>query len=51
MKARAGVLPLEVTVAEVIPVSERLWVLIDAKAGPWQPRGSPPPTPKPRRRR
>lgn len=48
VRARAGVLPLQVTVAEVIPASERLWVLIDMKAGPWQPRGSPPPTPRPR---
>jgi hypothetical protein len=35
--ARGGVLPLEMTVAEVVPVGERLWVLLDAKAGPWQP--------------
>lgn len=48
VQARAGALPLEVTVAEVIPASERLWVLIDMKAGPWEPRGSPPPTPAPR---
>lgn len=34
--ARPGRLPLEMTVAEVIPVQERLWVLLDAKAGPWQ---------------
>jgi hypothetical protein len=34
--ARPGVLPLEMTVAEVVPVQERLWVLLDAKAGPWQ---------------
>jgi hypothetical protein len=47
VQARAGVLPLEVSVAEVIPASERLWVLLDAKAGPWQPRGSPPPGPRP----
>jgi len=39
--ARAGALPLVVTVAEVIPASERLWVLLDAKAGPWTPRGKP----------
>jgi hypothetical protein len=33
--ARAGALPVEIAVAEVIPVRERLWVLLDAKAGPW----------------
>lgn len=33
---RSGTLPLEVTVAVVIPVRQRLWVLLDAKAGPWQ---------------
>ena len=47
VKARAGALPLEVTVAEVIPGGERLWVLLDAKAGPWQPRASPAAEPKP----
>ena len=45
VQARAGALPLEITVAEVIPGGERLWVLLDAKAGPWQPLGSPPPRP------
>jgi hypothetical protein len=45
VQARAGVLPLEITVAEVIPGGERLWVLLAAKAGPWEPRGSPPPKP------
>lgn len=34
--ARPGVLPLEMTVVEVIPVGERLWVLVAAKAGPWR---------------
>jgi hypothetical protein len=34
--ARAGVLPLTMTLAEVLPVNERLWILIDVKAGPWQ---------------
>jgi hypothetical protein len=47
VQARAGALPLEITVAEVIPGGERLWVLLDAKAGPWQPRGSAPPRPAP----
>jgi hypothetical protein len=45
--ARAGALPLVVTVAEVIPAAERLWVLLDAKAGPWKPRGAPLAKPKP----
>jgi hypothetical protein len=36
VKARAGALPLALTVAEVIPAGERLWVLLDARAGPWQ---------------
>lgn len=33
---KPGSLPLEVSVAHVIPVNERLWVLIDARAGPWR---------------
>jgi hypothetical protein len=36
--AQAGRLPLQITLAEVIPVDERLWVLVDVKAGPWQKR-------------
>jgi hypothetical protein len=35
--AKPGVLPLSITVAQVIPVGGRLWILLDAKAGPWQP--------------
>jgi hypothetical protein len=34
--ARPGALPLTMVVAEVVPVRQRLWVLVDAKAGPWQ---------------
>ena len=34
--AKPGVLPLEMTLAEVIPVNQRLWVLLDVKAGPWR---------------
>jgi hypothetical protein len=34
--ATPGMLPLAIKVAEVIPVNQRLWVLLDAKAGPWQ---------------
>ncbi len=33
---RPGILPLEMTVAEVLPVRERLWVFLDARVGPWQ---------------
>ena len=33
---RGGVLPLAMAVAQVVPVNQRLWILIDAKAGPWQ---------------
>ncbi len=34
--ATPGLLPLAIKVADVIPVNQRLWVLLDAKAGPWQ---------------
>jgi hypothetical protein len=34
--AKSGVLPLTIAVAQVIPVNQRLWILLDAKAGPWQ---------------
>jgi hypothetical protein len=34
---QAGELPLRITVADVLPVSQRLWVLLDAVAGPWKP--------------
>ena len=33
---RGGVLPLAMTVAQVVPVNQRLWIFIDARAGPWQ---------------
>jgi hypothetical protein len=33
---RPGVLPLAMTVAEVLPVRERLWVFLEATAGPWK---------------
>jgi hypothetical protein len=36
VSTRGGVLPLAMTVAQVVPVNQRLWVFIDAKAGPWQ---------------
>jgi hypothetical protein len=34
--AKPGTLPLQMTLAEVLPVNERLWILLDVKAGPWQ---------------
>jgi hypothetical protein len=34
--AKSGALPLAFTVAQVIPAGERLWILLDAKAGPWE---------------
>jgi len=34
--AKPGALPLAFSVAQVIPVRERLWILLDAKAGPWE---------------
>ena len=36
VSTRGGVLPLAMAVAQVVPVNQRLWVFIDAKAGPWQ---------------
>ena len=38
--AKPGSLPLEIAVSQVLPVNERLWVLLKAKAGPWQPAPS-----------
>jgi hypothetical protein len=35
--ARPGALPLEVKVSQVIVGSRRLWVLLDAQAGSWEP--------------
>jgi hypothetical protein len=37
VSTRGGVLPLAMSVAQVLPVNQRLWIFIDAKAGPWQP--------------
>lgn len=34
--AKPGTLPLSIAVAQVIPVNGRLWILLDAKAGPWK---------------
>jgi hypothetical protein len=50
---KSGVLPLEIAVAETIPVNQRLWILLDVKAGPWKKSGpaskaaKPAPTPTP----
>jgi hypothetical protein len=35
--AKPGTLPLTVGVARVLPGKGRLWILLDAKAGPWKP--------------
>jgi hypothetical protein len=35
--AKPGQLPLAIKVAHVIPANERLWVLLDAQAGKWEP--------------
>jgi len=35
--AKPGTLPLAIAVAQVLPVNGRLWILLDAKAGPWKP--------------
>ena len=39
---KPGALPLQMTLSEVLPVNQRLWVLVDVKAGPWQKRETPP---------
>ena len=44
--AKPGSLPLEIAVSQVLPVNQRLWVLLKAKAGPWQPAASPAPETK-----
>jgi hypothetical protein len=41
--AKPGSLPLEIAVSQVFPVNQRLWILLLAKAGPWQPAASPAP--------
>ncbi len=37
VKARGGVLPLSMKVSEVISVTDRPWIFLEVKAGPWQP--------------
>jgi hypothetical protein len=39
--AKPGSLPLEITVSQVLPMNQRLWVLLKAKAGPWQAAAAP----------
>jgi hypothetical protein len=39
--ASGGELPLQVQVSQVLQLNQRLWVLIDAKAGPWKPAPAP----------
>jgi hypothetical protein len=41
--ARPGALPLDISVRRVLPLNERLWILLKAKAGPWQPASALPP--------
>lgn len=44
----AGELPVRVAVSRVIPLSGRLWVLLDISAGPWTaPAPEPPASPRP----
>jgi hypothetical protein len=38
-----GSLPFKIAVARVMPVNQRLWILLDATAGPWVPAGASPP--------
>jgi hypothetical protein len=44
--AKPGSLPLEIAVSQVLPMNQRLWVLLKAKAGPWQAGASPAPETK-----
>lgn len=51
VSAAGGELPLTLQVSQVLPIRERLWILIGAKAGPWKPKKAattaPVPTPAP----
>jgi hypothetical protein len=40
-----GELPVHVSVARVLPLSGRLWVFLDVKAGPWRERAAESPSP------
>jgi hypothetical protein len=44
---KPGSLSLAMTVAEVIPVNQRLWILLELKAGPWQKAAPQKPAAKP----
>jgi hypothetical protein len=33
---KPGVLPMQMGLSEVIPIDQRLWILLEVKAGPWQ---------------
>lgn len=35
--ARAGILPFAIKIANVLPLDGRLWILLEAQAGPWMP--------------
>ena len=39
--AKPGSLPLHIAVSHVLPVNQRLWVLLQAKAGPWETAAAP----------
>jgi hypothetical protein len=38
VQVRPGELPVQAAVARVVPLSGRLWVFLDVKAGPWRQR-------------
>jgi len=40
VSAKGGELPLSVEVSQVLAINQRLWVLIDSKAGPWAATGA-----------
>ncbi len=44
--AKPGSLPLHIAVSHVIPVNQRLWVLLQAKAGPWETAAAAPAAPR-----
>ena len=46
--AKPGTLPLSISVSQVLPANQRLWVLLEAKAGPWQVGSADPKAPAPK---
>jgi hypothetical protein len=36
VRARGGELPFKMAVAQVLPINQRLWILINLEAGPWR---------------